>query len=191
MMRPLSQDFFAKDTLTVARELLGHHLLMWNDDAGDFIRYRIVETEAYTQEDPSCHAFRGRKGRGAHLYGPPGMSYVYLIYGMYHCLNVVTEPDGRAGAVLFRALEPLDNSAGETRKTHGPGRLCKVLGINTPEHNNLPFYTPDKPFFLSEGEAPAPEQIITTTRIGISIAQDYPWRFYIKDSPWVSVKAKR
>lgn len=188
MKNPLPQAFFARDTVTVARCLLGHHLVCWDETLKDHIVCRIVETEAYTQNDPACHAYRGNKGRGATLYKSPGLSYVYFIYGMYHCLNVVTEPEGQAGAVLLRAVEPVYNPTGRHLKTHGPGRLCKALNI-TKAHNELPLTSQNQPLFLAEGNPVADDNVIITTRIGISVAQDYPWRFYLKGNPWVSVPA--
>lgn len=121
------------------------------------------------------------------LYDHPGTAYVYLIYGMYDCLNVVTEPHGSAGAVLFRALEPPE---GSNLRTHGPGRLTKALNITRKAFNGTLLTAPDSGLFLSTG-APVPDaDVIQTTRIGITKAADYPWRFYIQGNPWVSVKAK-
>ena len=107
--RPLTQGFFAQKTLWVAKHLIGKYLIVTQDlgGTGAFATpmvFRIVETEAYTEEDPACHAYQRTTGRAATLYKAPGLSYVYLIYGMYHCLNVVTEEEGVGGAVLFRAL---------------------------------------------------------------------------------------
>jgi len=177
-IRPLPPSFFEQETVHVAQALLGHSVVRRG------MIFRIVETEAYTQDDPACHGFKGNKGRGATIYKSPGLAYVYLIYGMYHCLNVVTEPEGRAGAVLIRALEPL---SGESLKTHGPGRLCKALGITKLEHNELVLTQANSELFLAEGEPVPDSHIVTTARIGISKAQEYPWRFYIRDNPWVSV----
>lgn len=186
----LTPAFFAGDTLAVAKALLGQHLVCWDTDANDYIICKITETEAYTQDDPSCHAYKGPKGRGKTLFMEPGLAYVYFIYGMYHCLNVVTEPEGRGAAVLFRGLEPIYNPTGRDLNTKGPGRLCKALGLNKDLHNEKPLTEPNRLLFLAPGEAVDETAIITTTRIGISVAQDYPWRFYLKDSKWVSVKAK-
>lgn len=187
-LKPLPAAFFERDTVTVSRDLLGRHLLRWDAAHRDYIVCRIVETEAYTQTDPACHAFKGNKGRGATLYKSPGMAYVYFIYGMYHCLNVVTEPEGCAGAVLFRALEPLHVPSGEMLKTNGPGRLCRALGLTKADHNEFDLTSVNEELFLAEGEPVADAQVVTTTRIGISLAKDYPWRFYIKGNPWISVK---
>ncbi len=182
---PLSPEFFAQNTLWVAKRLLGKHLMVWDADAHDHIVCRIVETEAYTQNDPACHAHKSTTGRAATLYKEPGLAYVYFIYGMYYCLNVVTEPTGTAGAVLFRALEPVYNPTPRELKTHGPGRLCKALNITKDRHNERLLTDPSQPLYLADGITYPDAQIITTTRIGISQAQEYPWRFYVDQNPWV------
>ncbi len=186
----LTTDFFAQDTLQVAKALLGKHLVSWSDLGHCYVTCKIVETEAYTQTDPACHAYKGARGRALTLFKDPGFSYVYFIYGMYYCLNVVTEPKGLAGAVLLRALEPLDLIPGEYQNTKGPGRLCKALGITRDTHNEHSMITPGGKMHLCEGATVSPHEIVTSTRIGLSIAQDYPWRFYLQDNPWVSVKAR-
>lgn len=184
---PLAPPFFERDTLTVARELLGCRLLSFQPELGQWLECVIVETEAYTGDDPACHAYNRKTGRAQMLYDHPGTAYVYLIYGMYNCLNVVTEPHGTAGAVLFRALEAPEGTA---FRTNGPGRLTKALNITRQVYNGLPLTSAESGLYLSAG-APVPDaQVIQTTRIGITKAADYPWRFYVKDSPWVSVKAK-
>ncbi len=165
---------------------------------GEWLRFGVVETEAYTANDPACHAYNRKKGRAEMLYAAPGTAYVYLIYGMYNCLNVVTEPEGTAGAVLFRALEPLtlpsDNPLPDHPKaikkwqTHGPGRLTRTLNITRTTHNGISLTQTQDGLYLSAGEPLPNTHIIQTTRIGITKAIDYPWRFYIKDNPWVSVK---
>jgi DNA-3-methyladenine glycosylase len=184
----LPSSFFERDTLTVARELLGCHLWRYWPATGEWFCFTVVETEAYTADDPACHAYNRREGRASILYESPGMAYVYLIYGMYDCLNVVTEPHGKAGAVLFRALEPPE---GSPFKTHGPGRLTKALGIRRAEFNGKPLTCASSGLYLARGKDVSDSQVIQTTRIGITKAADYPWRFYVKDSRWVSVKAKK
>ncbi len=185
---PMPSDFFERDTLTVARELLGCHLLKFQPETGQWLPCKIVETEAYTADDPACHAYNRKTGRAQMLYDHPGTAYVYLIYGMYDCLNVVTEPHGTAGAVLFRALEPPPDLA---LKTHGPGRLTRALGITRQVFNGKLLTDPDSGLYLSAGEPIPDAQVVQTTRIGITKAADYPWRFYVKDSAWVSVRAPK
>lgn len=192
----LTPDFFNRPTVEVAKNLLGCTLVI--NLSKNKQRYIIVETEAYTQDDPACHAYRKSPTdkitpRASHLYKAPGTSYVYLIYGMYHCLNVVTEAENIGAAVLFRALEPIDKpspsmpTSKKSITTNGPGKLCKALGI-TREHNAIDMTRPDSTMYLTTGSVLSPDQIIQTTRIGISKAADYPWRFYIKDNPYVSKK---
>ncbi|MEB3206582.1 MAG: DNA-3-methyladenine glycosylase, partial [Vampirovibrionales bacterium] len=155
------RDFFAQESAMVARALLGHQLLRrWPD--GTYSRYRIVETEAYTQDDPACHAYGkspARAGRSATLFKAPGMAYVYLIYGIYHCLNVVTEPEGRAGAVLFRALEPLapfsPMQGSDVFCTRGPGKLCNALQITKADYNEKSMMSPDSDLLLVQATQPA------------------------------------
>lgn len=186
----LQPRFFAKDSVTVARALLGQVLVQHDTLTGERRRYRIVETEAYrADDDPACHAHGRRTGRAATLFKTPGLAYVYLIYGMYHCLNVVTEPEGRGGAVLFRALEPLDSTDLKTSlpNTRGPGRLTRALGITRETHNELPMTRSDSGLYLVQGEKIPDAAIVQTTRIGISKAADFPWRFYLRENPWVSV----
>lgn len=184
---PLSPSFFARSTLTVARELLGCLLLRHEPESGRWLRCVIVETEAYTGDDPACHAYGRTTGRAETLYHHPGTAYVYLIYGMYHCLNVVTEPYGIPGAVLFRALEP---PPGEALRTNGPGRLTGALSIHREAFNGKPLTLSETGLYLSAGTPVADAHIVQTTRIGISRGTELPWRFYIRDNPWVSVVKK-
>ena len=173
----LTQEFFERDTLCVAKDLLGAVLCR---KIGDVVKKGIiVETEAYTQEDPSCHAYRRTK-RSEAMFKDAGLSYVYFTYGMHYCMNIVTEPKERGCVVLIRALEPvcgLDN-------TNGPAKLCKQMQI-TRELNEVDLTSSDV-LWIEEGTSP--EEIVTTTRIGITKAVDYPWRFYIKGNKWVSRK---
>lgn len=190
---PWTPDQLSGDTVVLARQLLGAWLWVQTEAANAVVR--IVETEAYTQEDPACHAYQRNHGRAAFLYGPPGTAYVYFIYGMHHCLNVVTEPVGRAGAVLIRAVDTVPEGGLFSGPTHGPSRLCKTLGITTATHNGVSLVTGQSPLTLLHPTAsqalPANEPIVTTTRIGIRQAVDFPWRFYLANSPCVSVPAKR
>jgi len=180
-MTIISQDFYNRNTLEVAKDILGCKL---NRRVGNKILSGIiVEVEAYTQEDPACHAFKGKTPRAITLFKQPGIAYVYFIYGMYHCMNVVTEEYDRAGAVLIRALEPLPPLA----NTNGPGKLCKSLQI-TKEFNEADVTSEDSDLWIEEGIIVPKTQIIETTRIGIKLAADFPWRFYIKDNKFVSKK---
>lgn len=184
----LPASFFERETLIVAKELLG--CILWRHwvETDEWLPFTIVETEAYTADDPACHAYNQKTGRAAVLYDHPGTAYVYLIYGMHDCLNVVTEPHGTAGAVLFRALEPPKDM---TFKTHGPGRLTKALNIRREAFNGKPLTCPSNGLYLTQGTPVCETQIVQTTRIGITKAADYPWRFYVKDNRWVSVRGKR
>ncbi len=203
-MSRLSRDFFARDTLTVARELLGQRLVRVLD--GKRLSGRIVEAEAYVGDgDRACHASRGRTRRNATMFGPPGHAYVYFIYGMHHCLNAVTEREGYPAAVLIRALEPLEGieemrtrrwpglakgRAGrpDVQLTSGPARLCQALEIDR-QFDGADLCAPDALLFLEE-DVPVPvETIATGPRVGVrgdELAVTIPWRFYIRGSRYVS-----
>ena len=180
----MDKNFFERNTLLVARELLGCRILRTTENG--ILSGIIVETEAYTQDDPACHAFRGKTPRALTLFKQPGLSYVYLIYGMYHCVNVVTEAEGTAGAVLIRALEP----ELPLTDTNGPGKLCRELKI-TKELNEVDLTDKNSLLRIERGVKIPEKNIVTATRIGIKQAADYPWRFYVKDNPFVSKKAGR
>jgi DNA-3-methyladenine glycosylase len=145
-----------------------------------------VETEAYVGEhDLACHASKGRTARTSVLFGPPGRAYVYLIYGMHHCFNVVTEPDGVAAAVLVRALEPLSGITLDER-TDGPGKLCRALGI-TLALNREDLTGPR--IYLEDAPPIPPRAIARGPRIGVEYAgawADKPYRFWVRDNPFVS-----
>ena len=171
-------SFFARSALDVARDLIGCTFL-FDGDGG-----RIVETEAYRQDDPCCHGFRGKTARNAVLFGPPGHLYVYFTYGMHFCANVVCEEDGVAAGVLLRALEPdsgveamrARRGASEPRLlASGPARLAQALGIGR-EHNGLPVWRPPLAILPRPTGAPAP-RIVTTARIGVRGGDQKPWRF--------------
>ncbi len=180
-MEILDKEFFNRDTVTVAQELLGCKLSRRIN--GRIYNGIIVETEAYTQNDPACHAFRGKTSRSLTLFKQPGIAYVYFIYGMYHCLNFVTEPEDTAGAVLIRALEPVS----PLENTNGPGKLCREMKI-TKELNEVDVTDKKSPIRTEKYLSIPLKNIVTTTRIGIKKAVDYPWRFYIKDNLFVSRK---
>jgi DNA-3-methyladenine glycosylase len=175
-LRPLPARFYAADTLTVARTLLGAWLVR-RMPGGETLAGRVVETEAYLQDDEAMHAYRRRTPRNAPMFGAPGTSYVYFIYGAHHCLNVVTEPEGVASAVLIRGLEGVADA-------NGPGKLCRALALDL-SHNGLDLTSKNSPLWIARGEElRAP--IVTTTRIGLTRAVDKPWRFYVLGSPGVS-----
>jgi DNA-3-methyladenine glycosylase len=184
--------FYARATELVAREMLGAILECHTPEG--VASGRIVETEAYLGEhDPACHAAVGRTARTGPLYGPPGTSYVYFIYGMYWCVNAVTRDEGLPSAVLIRALEPLDGvelmwqrrSAARRAEelTNGPARLCRALGI-TGKHNGLPLQLP--PLLVRRGRRVSDDAVAVTPRVGISKAADWPLRWLVADSPYVS-----
>ncbi len=184
--QPLSEGFFARDVETVARALIGTMLLV------DGVGGMIVETEAYDENDPASHCFRGKTARNASMFGPPGHAYVYRSHGIHWCLNFVCRP---ASGVLIRALEPtsgLDRMAdrrgtGEIRRLcAGPGRLCQALGIDG-SFDGRPLDQP--PFALFEGNDPA-LPISAGPRIGITRAVETPWRFCLAGSRFLSRPAR-
>jgi DNA-3-methyladenine glycosylase len=188
----LPKEFFARDTEIVARELLGAILECRTPDG--VASGRIVETEAYVGEhDLACHAAAGRTARTAPLYGPPGIAYVYFIYGVHWCVNAVTRGVDEPSAVLIRALEPLTGLDLMRRRrtaarrdvdlTNGPGKLCQALGI-TGEHNWKPLQAP--PLRILEGVAIPDQLTARTPRIGITQCVDWPLRWVIRDNPYVS-----
>jgi DNA-3-methyladenine glycosylase len=179
----------------VAPDLLGCTLVRKFPD-GQLLRGLIVETEAYAVGDPAFHAYRRRTERNAVLFGPAGRSYVYLIYGIYHCFNVVTDADGVPSAVLIRALQ-LESFPAEipAKKPHriaaGPGKLCLALQID--RSLNALMLQPSEPLWLEHRSLEFQQQLenqatnlVQTTRIGLTQGVDFPWRWYIKDCPAVS-----
>lgn len=191
-LSPLPREFYLRPTRDVARELLG--ALLVHDTGGRRLVARLVETEAYLSEgDAGCHAARGRTDRNAPMFGPPGTIYVYLIYGMHLCMNLVTQPKGTAEAVLLRAAEPIAGiDAMRQRRGRsalkdlcsGPAKLCEAFGV-TLEHNGGD---------ITRGRlfaAPAPDppdEIAVTTRIGLGegCGEDLMLRYLIPESPWLS-----
>jgi DNA-3-methyladenine glycosylase len=191
----LDLSFYHQPTLQMARGLLGKQLVRVLN--GQRLSGLIVETEAYIGEtDKACHASRGRTPRTEVMYGPPGHAYVYFIYGMHHCFNVVTEEEGFPAAVLVRALEPLEGLEWMRRHrpgrpdgqlTNGPGKLCAALAIDR-TLNGVDLCT-NQVFFIEEGRTVADGEIATSPRIGIrsdEVAMSRPWRFYIKGNRCVS-----
>lgn len=207
MEKRLSADFYQQhDTLTLSQLLLGCELV--HESVDGRTAGVIVETEAYLWGDPACHAYRRETKRNAAMFGPAGSIYVYLIYGMYYCVNIVGGPVRQGEAVLIRALEPTEGlelmelrrrlnpktlqpqlkpfkkPLAEKDLCNGPGKLVQAMGIR-PEHNygllsHGPIYVTPPVF--------ADFEMITTTRIGITQGMDLPYRFYIKDNKYVSRK---
>lgn len=197
----LDPAWFERPTLEVARDLLGTILV--TRAAEGVTAGRIVEVEAYLgPEDKGSHSYRGRRTeRNRAMFGPKGHAYVYLIYGMYWCFNVVTGPVGLPQAVLVRALEPLagvalmrqrlgQSSAPQAHLCRGPGKLCRAMGI-TGELYGEPLW--GEKIFLVPGGLKEKEEIATSERINIAYAQEYaglPWRFYVRGHPAVSGPAR-
>lgn len=185
----LPEAFYARPALTVARELLGTHLVVEED--GSRRVGRIVETEAYIGvEDLACHAAKGLTSRTEVMFGPPGRAYMYLIYGMHYCFNVVTDTEGVGAAVLIRAVEPLEGLP-EGVRTDGPGRLCKALGL-TLAHNRLELQS--SRLYLTEGTPVPEERVARGPRIGVEYAGAWarePFRLWVRDSEHVSRPAAR
>jgi DNA-3-methyladenine glycosylase len=186
--RKVPSDFFSGNTLTIARALIGMHLV--HDDGSRRRAGRIVETEAYLgPRDLAAHSARGRTARTEVMFGPPGHAYVYFIYGFWNCLNVVTAPRGVPHAVLLRALEPL---AGLTEPTWGPGLLCRALQID--RTLNGADLRGDVLWLERPPPGAAPARIARSTRIGVDYAREWaarPWRFFDADSPFVSTAPAR
>lgn len=203
-MKPLDRDFYNRDSLIVAQALLGKVLVHAID--GQRLSAKIVETEAYMGvEDKAAHSYGGKRTQRVEvMYGGPGFAYVFLIYGMYNCFNVVTREAGIPQAVLVRAVEPLDGlglmaqqrfqlNFGQLSRsqmkglTNGPGKLCKALAID--KRLNGEDLCGSR-LYIEEGGS---EQftIVSAKRVGIDYAEeakDFYWRFYIKDNQYVSVK---
>lgn len=186
-------------TLAAARRLLGAEVIRQLPEG--CLRGRIVETEAYLPNDPACHAVRElpdgtrchrRTRRNEAMFGPPGRAYVYFTYGNHFMLNLVTEPEGTPGAVLIRALEPLEGLEIMARRrglddprqlTNGPGKLTRAFGIDASlDQHDLS----QPPLQIVPGDAVSDDEIVATPRIGISLGVDCPWRFYLRGNAWVS-----
>lgn len=181
-MRKLPRPFYDRDTTLVAKELLGKLLVFVS---GEIERIgRIVETEAYLgPHDLAAHSARGLTKRNQVMFGPPGHAYVYFIYGMYHCMNVVTEREGYASAVLLRAIEPVKNIEG---RTQGPGLLCRAMEIDK-RLNGHDLLSGD--FYIASPRRNEPLTIIKRPRVGVDYARHWAkrhLRFYIKGNPFVS-----
>ena len=182
---PLPRTFYQRPTTTVAHELLGKLLVRRRQSAAAGIQLaRIVEVEAYLGErDAASHARRGPTPRAAIMFGPPGFLYVYLVYGMHHCMNFVTEAEGTAGAVLIRAATPLAGFPDGPRALTGPGKLCAALGITRADNGHD--LTRRSDFYVADDGAPAPRRA-ASARIGVAYAGAWArrkLRFYVAGSP--------
>jgi len=195
---PLPRDFYTRDPRAVSRDLLGKVLVRRQDRK--LLRARIVEVEAYLgKDDPAAHSASGRTARNFVLFGPPGLTYVYFIYGNHYCFNVSCLPDGEAGGVLFRALEPisgieemaearditLDDATDLRRLTSGPGRLAEAFGITRERDNEKDLTSRKSDLFIGD-DGFRPQRIAITPRIGITKAAEHPLRFFIAGSRFVS-----
>jgi len=198
LVSPLPRAFFARNPRRVARDLLGKILI--RSDGPLHLAARIVEVEAYLGEnDPAAHAFAGNTPRTSVLFGPPGYAYVYFIYGNHYCLNVSCEPEGKAGSVLFRALEPLLGIAEMARArkivlkgprdlpklTSGPGRLAEAFGITRTRDNARDLTSPASGLWIADDNSPT-TNIRITPRIGIRKAASHPLRYFLAGNPFVS-----
>ena len=199
----LSREFFNRDSVTVARDLLGR--LLVRREGRRLLAGRIVEVEAYLgAEDPAAHAYSGRTPRNAVLFGPPGHAYVYFIYGNHYCFNVSCLPDGNPGGVLLRAMEPLagvkamaearglePGAAAPVRQlrpvSSGPGRMAEALGITRVRDNGKDLTSPRSDLWIAD-DGYRPPKIIATPRIGLTKAADRLLRFVIAGNPYVSGK---
>ena len=184
LSRPLAESFFARSVLKVAPDLIGATLLI------DGVGGTIVEVEAYHHTDPAAHSYRGPTERNAVMFGPPGFAYVYRSYGIHWCLNFVCEKAGSASAVLIRALEPTEGLGKMRRRRDvveekalcsGPGKLAQALGV-THALNALPLTAPPFALFARNGKP----DVVAGPRIGITKAVDFPWRYGLKGSKFVS-----
>ena len=194
----IAPDWFARPSTQVAPDLLGC-VLVRQLPSGEVCRGLIVETEAYAPGDPACHAYRRQTKRNAVMFGPPGYTYVYLIYGMYHCLNIVTDLDGVPSAVLIRALQlELVPAGGDRaapqkpdRVAAGPGKLCRALQIDQTlsAHSlqpNTALWVEHRSPDCDRALAQSPAAITQTTRIGLTQGVELPWRWYLTESKAVS-----
>ena len=199
-MEPVIESaWFDRSAVTVAPDLIGCTLVRQLPN-GQQLRGTIVETEAYQEGDPACHAYRKQTTRNWIMFGKPGYAYVYLIYGMYHCVNVVTDRNGIASAVLIRALE-LDIQTLNTislkatekleRVAAGPGKLCRAMQIDlnlygTKLEQNQELWIEDRSIDWQAQFEIDRLQIVQTTRIGLTQGNELPWRWYLKNCPAVS-----
>lgn len=199
-IQKLDRNFYLRPTLEVAQDLIGKHLVYNNN--GKIISVRLVEVEAYIgEDDPACHAAVGKTARNEIMFGIGGFSYIYFIYGMYHCLNIVTERKGFPAAILIRGAEPIEGieimqenypNAKKAKKaknwkyTNGPGKLCKALGL-TRKKNGLDLT--GNSLYLENRDYKV-KRIKSTERIGIKKGTKRKWRFYDSDSESVTIRKR-
>ena len=201
-MTPLDASFFTRPTLDVARDLLGRTLV--HDAEAGRVAGRIVETEGYLADDPAMHGWRATygengvvlpQGRAADLFEPPGTAYVYLVYHSNWLLNVVTEPEGTAGAVLIRALEPVEgvplmqqrrpaSIRRERDLANGPGKLTQALGIDSRDWHGTDLTRP--PLYFAAGEPVPDAGVARSARIGLNKGVELPYRYYLAGNAYVS-----
>lgn len=192
--KKLERAFYLRDTITVARELLGKNLIRIYRDKS--LQGKIVEVEAYTQNDPASHSYNGKTKRNEVMFYQGGHLYVYFTYGMHYCCNVVTEAEGSGCAVLIRAIEPVENieimkrlrNWNKEKKiynlTNGPAKVCQALEITKKENGTD--LCGDKIFIIDTNEKVFLEDIGVSSRIGIRNGVNHKWRFFLKNSPWIS-----
>ena len=197
MPSQLPREFYARATLTVAKELLNKQLVRLLH--GERLAGRIVEVEAYIGAgDQASHAHCGKTKRNAAMFGPPGHAYVYLIYGIHHCLNFVTATEGYPAAVLIRALEPITGLTTQWRLrgpkrspqelTNGPGKLCQALAIDR-RFDQADLCVPQSTLWVEDADVIHASRLVATPRIGVTgdaRARNVLWRFFIRDNTWVS-----
>lgn len=199
LSRALPRDFYARPTLSVAVDLLGQRLVrIWE---GRRLAGRIMEVEAYIgTSDLASHARFGKTPRNASMFGPPGHAYVYSIYGVHHCLNVVTEAEEVPAAILIRALEPVEGIEIQQQLrgrhitlrdlTRGPGRLCQALAIDR-SLDGYDLCASTASLTIEQDVTVAAKDVVTSPRVGVtgdSVARNAPWRFYARASVWTSAK---
>ncbi|HZK57338.1 MAG TPA: DNA-3-methyladenine glycosylase [Clostridia bacterium] len=201
----LKREFYSRSTLDVAKDLLGKNLVHHVD--GERLVGKIVEAEAYVGPiDKAAHSYSGKTKRNEVMFGPPGHAYVYRIYGVYNCMNTITQKKGEGTGVLIRAVEPMENieimarnrydmSAEELEKrqilnlTNGPAKLCIAMGITNKNNNGMDLC--GDTLWIEQAAGDETFETVETTRINIDYAEEaihFPWRFYIKDNPFISVK---
>jgi DNA-3-methyladenine glycosylase len=189
--RRLPRRFYARPSTEVAPDLLGRWIV--RRLAGTEVSARIVEAEAYQEDDPASHSFRGLTRRTKVMFGPPGHLYVYFTYGMHFCMNVVTARRGEGSAVLLRAAEPLEGIEEMARRRgtvyvkalcSGPGRLCEALGVGASE-NGLDLVT-SRDMWLAQGTGVPASSVVAGPRVGITVGTERPWRFSVDGDPFVS-----